>query len=114
MANQECQVLKHANQWVETIDPSIVTMQALFQTSKEGSANFFKALALMLENLPRNNMRLTKITKETSVIDHDRVVSIQITIQIGSLTHLMTFLRCGISMGVHGISAQNAAEMDVG
>jgi len=30
-ADQECQVLQHAGQWVETIDPSVVAMQALLQ-----------------------------------------------------------------------------------
>jgi hypothetical protein len=38
-------VLKHANQWVEMIDPSVAAMQALFQTNKEGSAQLFKTFA---------------------------------------------------------------------
>jgi hypothetical protein len=31
MADEECQILKHSNQWVETIDPTIVAMKALLQ-----------------------------------------------------------------------------------
>jgi hypothetical protein len=33
MADEECQILKHSQQWVETIDPSVVGLQALLQTT---------------------------------------------------------------------------------
>jgi len=44
-ADQECQILKHAGQWVETIDPSVVAMQAIFQTTKNRSGPIFQSLA---------------------------------------------------------------------
>jgi hypothetical protein len=45
MADEECQVLMQSSQWVEIVDPSITTTQAMFQSSKEGSAKFFYTLA---------------------------------------------------------------------
>ncbi len=42
MADEECQVLKHSSQWVETIDPSVAAMQVMLQANKEGSAKYFK------------------------------------------------------------------------
>ncbi len=45
MADEECQILKHSHQWVETIDPSIVAMQALVQTTSGQSNDILKSLA---------------------------------------------------------------------
>jgi hypothetical protein len=58
MADEECQVLKHSSQWVETIDPSVAAMQAMIQADKEGSAKFFQTLATNfteLSNKQRDN-----------------------------------------------------------
>jgi hypothetical protein len=44
-ADTECQVLKHTNQWVETIDPSITAMQAFLQSNKTNSAQVFQSIA---------------------------------------------------------------------
>jgi hypothetical protein len=44
-ADQECQVLKHAGQWVETIDPSVLAMQAMIQTTKQTSGDLLQSLA---------------------------------------------------------------------
>ncbi len=60
MADEECQVLKHANQWVETIDPSIVAMQALLHTNKEGSANIFKTLAANLSEIVKKQQDMNR------------------------------------------------------
>jgi hypothetical protein len=38
LADEESQILKHSNQWVETIDPSISTLQA-FVTKKATTSN---------------------------------------------------------------------------
>jgi hypothetical protein len=38
LADEESQILKHSNQWVETIDPSISTLQA-FVTEKATTSN---------------------------------------------------------------------------
>jgi hypothetical protein len=45
LADEECQVLKHSAQWMETIDPTVAAMQALFTSSKEGLAKFCQLLA---------------------------------------------------------------------
>jgi hypothetical protein len=42
LADEECQVLKHSSQWVETIDPSVTAMQALFQTTTQGTTKIFE------------------------------------------------------------------------
>jgi hypothetical protein len=60
LADQECQVLKHANQWVETIDPSVAAMQALLQTNKEGSAQIFKTLAANFTELAKKQQDIDK------------------------------------------------------
>jgi hypothetical protein len=60
LADQECQVLKHANQWVETIDPSVAAMQALLQTNKEGSAQIFKRLAANFTELAKKQQGIDK------------------------------------------------------
>lgn len=60
MADDECQVLKHANQWVETIDPSVVAMQALLHTNKEGSANIFKSLAANLSEIVKKQQDMNR------------------------------------------------------
>jgi hypothetical protein len=44
-ANQECQILTHSGQWVETIDPSIVVMHALFHQNQTKSGEIFHNLA---------------------------------------------------------------------
>jgi len=31
IANEDCQILKHSNQWVETIDPLVMAMQVMVQ-----------------------------------------------------------------------------------
>jgi hypothetical protein len=60
MANEECQVLKHANQWVEIIDPSIVAMQALISSNREGSAHLFKSLAANFSELVKKQQDINK------------------------------------------------------
>jgi hypothetical protein len=64
LADEECQVLKHANQWVETIDPSIVAMQALFHNNKEGSANIFKSLTANFSELVKKQNDINKEFKQ--------------------------------------------------
>jgi hypothetical protein len=60
MADEECQVLKHSCQWVETIDPSVAAMQAMFQTNKEGSAKFFQTLAANFTELSKKQREFNK------------------------------------------------------
>jgi hypothetical protein len=64
MADEECQVLKHANQWVETIDLSIVAMQALLHTNKEGSATIFKSLVANFSELVKKQNDNNKEIKQ--------------------------------------------------
>ncbi len=52
-ADTECQILKHAQQWVETIDPSITAMQALIQSNKANSAQVFDSIASNFSEITR-------------------------------------------------------------
>jgi hypothetical protein len=36
LADEECQILKHSHQWVETIDPLVLGLQAMFQSTNKG------------------------------------------------------------------------------
>ncbi len=53
MADEECQILKHSNQWVETIDPSIVTMKALVQGNAQGTTALLAQLSAHLTGLKK-------------------------------------------------------------
>ncbi len=53
LADDECQILKHSMQWVETIDPSVVAMQALFHNTNQGNNDLFKTLAANLSTLTK-------------------------------------------------------------
>jgi hypothetical protein len=50
---QRCQILKHSNQWVETIDPSIVAMKVLLQTLTAGTSSLFETLTTKLTKLAK-------------------------------------------------------------
>jgi hypothetical protein len=52
-ANEECQILQHAQQWVETIDPSVTAMQAMLQSTKTTSAQVFQNIAANLTEFHR-------------------------------------------------------------
>lgn len=56
-ADQECQVLQHVGQWLETIDPSVTALNTLIQTSKQQSGEVFHLLAA-------NFSQITKPQKE--------------------------------------------------
>lgn len=53
MADEECQILKHSNQWVETIDPSIVAMKALFQGNMIGANTLIEQLTAHLSTITK-------------------------------------------------------------
>jgi len=53
LADDECQILKHSIQWGETIDPSVVAMQALFHNTNQGNNDLFKTLAASLSTLTK-------------------------------------------------------------
>jgi len=53
LADEECQILKHSQQWVETIDPSVIAMQALFQSTNQGHSSLFESLAANLSTLTK-------------------------------------------------------------
>jgi hypothetical protein len=50
MADEESQILRHSNQWVETIDPMLTAFQALLQ---QGDTSLTSHLQSFLANLPR-------------------------------------------------------------
>jgi len=50
-ADQERQILIHAGQWVETIDPSITAMQASLQAAKLQSGELLQSLAANFSQL---------------------------------------------------------------
>jgi hypothetical protein len=51
MADEECQILRHSNQWVETIDPSIVAMKAALQGSVADTKALYEHLTAHLTKL---------------------------------------------------------------
>lgn len=53
MADEECQILRHSNQWVETIDPSIVAMKAILQGTTQGTTALLKQLSAHLSSLKK-------------------------------------------------------------
>jgi len=50
-ADQECQALTHAGQWVETIDPSISAMKAALQANATQSGEILKTLVANFSQL---------------------------------------------------------------
>jgi len=48
MADEECQILKHSNQWVETIDPSITAFQASLEEKIRTSQDILQNLTVHL------------------------------------------------------------------
>jgi hypothetical protein len=72
LADEECQVLKHSCQWVETIDPSIAAMQAMLQSTKDGSTQFFQTLAANFNEITK---RQKDITKEQRNLREDKYQS---------------------------------------
>jgi hypothetical protein len=69
MADEECQVLKHSSQWVETINPSVAAMQAMIQANKEGSAKFFQTLAT---NFMEISNKQRDINRDIKMPPHDQ------------------------------------------
>jgi hypothetical protein len=55
MTDEECQTLKHSNQWVETIDPSIVAMKALVQGNMNGAHSLLEQLSAHLSSLTKDD-----------------------------------------------------------
>jgi hypothetical protein len=55
MADEECQILKHFNQWVETIDLSIVAMKALVQGNMNGAHSLLEQLSAHLSSLTKDD-----------------------------------------------------------
>ena len=51
MADEECQILKHSKQWVETIDPTIVAMKELLQGTENDSKALYEQLMAHLTKL---------------------------------------------------------------
>jgi hypothetical protein len=60
LADEECQVLRHSNQWVETIDPSIAAMQAMLQTNTAGSKQFLQTLSANFSEISKRQNDIHK------------------------------------------------------
>ncbi len=60
MADTECQVLKHSNQWVKTIDPSIAAMQAMVRSHQSGAIDVFKSIAAHFSELSNKQTKFLK------------------------------------------------------
>jgi len=54
MADEESQILRHSNQWVETIDPSVVAMKALFQGNLTGTQTLFQQIQANLAKIAKS------------------------------------------------------------
>ena len=48
MADEECQILRHSHQWVETIDPSVTALQASLEDRSKQSQNILRQLTAHL------------------------------------------------------------------
>ena len=58
MADEECQILRHSNQWVETIDPFIVAMKAALQGTAADTKALYEHLTAHLTKLVHNAQEL--------------------------------------------------------
>jgi len=54
MADEEIQILRHSNQWVETIEPSVVAMKVLFQGNLTGTQTLFQQIQANLEKIAKS------------------------------------------------------------
>jgi hypothetical protein len=59
-ADQEQQILLHAGQWVETIDPSVSAMRASLQATKQQSGDLLQALFANFSQRSRESSRSTR------------------------------------------------------
>jgi len=60
-ADKECQILWHAGQWVETIDPLVAAMQALLQQTKSKSGDLLQSLAANFSSLAHRQWEITGV-----------------------------------------------------
>jgi hypothetical protein len=65
-ADKECQILWHAGQWVETIDPSVAAMQALLQQTKSKSGDLLQSLAANFSSLAHRQWEITRAVRPPS------------------------------------------------
>jgi hypothetical protein len=63
-ANQECQILTHAGQWVETIDPSIIAMLALLHHNKTKTGEIFQNLAANFSQITHRQKEVTRSLRQ--------------------------------------------------
>lgn len=65
-ADNECQILKHTGQWVETIDPSVIAMQAIVATDKTRSGEIFTSLAANFSAISQRQKEIHRSMKPSS------------------------------------------------
>lgn len=65
-ADKECQILWHAGQWVETIDPLVAAMQALLQQTKSKSGDLLQSLAANFSSLAHRQWEITRAVRPPS------------------------------------------------
>jgi hypothetical protein len=66
MAGDECQVLKHSNQWVDTTDLSVLAMQAVLQATQKGSTDVFQQLAAHFGEISKQQQDLMRVITHSS------------------------------------------------
>jgi hypothetical protein len=71
-ADQECQVLQHAGQWVETIDPSVMAMQAMFQATKTQSVDLLQTLAANFSQISQRQRDSVRSSKYPASLSSSR------------------------------------------
>ena len=59
-ADNECQILKHAGQWVETIDPSIMAMHAALKSSTGKTGAIFQSLAANFSSIAQKQRDINR------------------------------------------------------
>jgi hypothetical protein len=103
LADQECQVLKHANQWLEMIDLSVAAMQF-----KQIKTRPWLQISL---KLPKSNKTSTKISISTAMKASAKIVLIQTIILTGFSHPHKTCLKPDISMDGPGTFVLSVDEM---
>jgi len=103
-ADQECQILMHTGQWVETIDPTITAMKATLQATNEKSGELLKLLWPMSHNSIIVNAK--QLDRLVPLPDH-HIGLPTLRLQNGCLNRLPTRTKLSITTANIGTTAPN-------
>jgi len=69
-ADQECQILQHAGQWVETIDPAVTALQATLQANTQKSGELLHTLVANLAKVNQQYKDLSRSSRPSTRQTH--------------------------------------------